>query len=352
MRTLLGIKIKEQFLKKRNLVMLLIIPLVITYICTYIDNEARDNSKVYNVAIIDHDVTELSSSLVKKMGEYSEIELSIEEELGESLRKLARGKYDVVYEIKEGFQRKIQNGEFDDTLTAHKEINSTTVKWLNDQMSLMVVKEWLYVDVLDIIHSLDIDLSEEDFKQKFEESMANNRILTLDIEKINEGEDNFKVDETSKAWTSFKILWASIIIFIIISFGKRVVDDRERGIITRLELSGLSKIKYYTVNIITQILCIIIPFIVSFFMLSYFTSERTTGFFFNLVITTFYIMFIWVLVILIGHIFNSKRNYNFASQAFLLVSIIFGTGFFSGTIKLIDYVSWLLPIKWYMHFKV
>ncbi len=332
--------------------MLLLIPIVITYICTYIDKEARDTSKVYNVAIIDHDVTELSSSLIKKMGEYSEIELSIEEELESTLRKLARGKYDVVYEIKEGFQRKIQSGKFDDTLIAHKEVNSTTVKWLNDQIGLIVVKEWLYVDVFDTIRGLDIDLSKEDFKQKFEESMANNRILSLNIERIDGGGGKLEVDETSKAWISFKILWASIIIFIVISFGKRVVDDRERGIITRLELSGLSKMKYYTVDLIKQVLNIIVPFIVSFIMLSNFTSERTTGFIFNLVITTFYIVCIWALVILIGYIFNSKRSYNFASQAFLLVSIIFGTGFLSGTIKLIDYMSWILPIKWYMHFKI
>lgn len=352
MRALLSIKIKNQLHKKRNLVMLLIIPLVITYICTYIDKEARDPSKVYNVAIIDRDVTELSSSLVRKMEEYSEIELFKEKELEDSLRKLARGKYDVVYEIREGLQRKIQNGEFDDTLTAHKEVNSTAVKWLNDQISLMVVKEWLYLDVFNIIQNLDIEFSEEDFRKKIEESMSSNKILTLDIERIDEGEDEMEVSKTSKAWTSFKILWASIIIFIVISFGKGVVDDRERGIITRLELSGLCKTKYHAVGLIIQIFWIIIPFAISFLILSYFTCERSTGFFFNLLITIFYTIVIWSLIILIGYIFSSKRSYNFASQGFLLISIIFGTEFLSGAIKLIDYLSWIFPIKWYMYFKI
>lgn len=351
MRTLLCIKIKEQLLKKRNLIMLFIIPLVITFICTYLDTEARDPSKVYSVAIIDHDKSEFSSSLISNMKEYGEIELSNTEDLEDSLRRLARGKYDVVYEIKEGFQNKIVSREFDDILVSHKEVSSTAVKWLNDQVSLIVVRKWLYVDALSRIRNLDPNFREEEFKKRFEESMINNKILSLKIQNIN-NESYILDDNETNGVIAFKTLWASTIIFLIISFGKRIVDDREKGIIVRLELSGFKKLEYYISSLILVLLNTITPFIISYFMMGYFDFEGIMGFTITVLFTMVYIICTWLVVLFIGFVFSSKKSYSFASQVYLLISIILGTGLLVGMYKVLDNISWLLPVKWYMHFKI
>lgn len=347
MRSFLSICIKEQLLKKRNLIMLLIIPLLITYICTYFENVSRAPSKVYNIGIIDHDKTELSSSLIMKIKEHNEISLSIEQDLDKSLKKLFRGKYDVVYEIKSGFQKKIQNREFDDILISHKEVNSTTVKWLNDQISLIVVRDWLYVDGLSRIRSLISDYNEEEYRQKFESVLADNKILSLKVHKIS-SEEVKQEEKESKGSSAFKILWASIILFVLISFGKKVVEDREKGIIVRLALSGISKIKYYITGLIIQVINVIIPFVISYFMMCHFNIKTINGFFITLLLTIGYTISTTIIIIMIGYLFNTKRSYNFASQVFFLISIIFGTGLVSGMFKSIDFISWLLPLKWYI----
>ncbi|SHK33176.1 ABC transporter permease [Paramaledivibacter caminithermalis] len=351
MKTLLRIKIKEQFFKKSNIIMLLIIPLVIAYICICFNKETRDPSKVYSAAIIDHDKSEFSFSFINNMKEYREIDLYIQQDIEESLRRLSRGKYDVVYEIKDGFQSKILMGEFDDILISHKEVNSTAVKWLNDQVSLIVVRKWLYVDVLSRIHSLDPDFKEEEFKERFKEAMTNNKILSLKITNIN-NESGILEDSETKDNFVFKILWGTIIIFFIISFGKKTVDDRERGIITRLELCGLNKLQYYVTNLLLLMLNIMIPFTISYFIVGFFSLQSIISFINVILFTIFYTICTWLIIILIGLIFNSKKSYGLASQVYLLVSMILGSELLDGMSRLINYASWLFPIKWYMYFKI
>jgi len=305
---------------------------------------------MYSVGIIDYDKTEFSSSLIKKMKEYSEIELVIEENLEQSMKKLARGKYDVVYEVKEGYQNKILSGEFYDILVSHKEVNSIAVKWINDQISLLVVRDWLYVDAFSRIRSLDPSFKEIEFKQKFEAAMADNKILSLEIHKINEEEGVSRRDEESMGSYIFKVLWGSIMLFFVISFGKKIVDDREKGIIVRLELSGLARTEYYITNSILPLLSSIIPFTVSYILMGYFNFKNIGVFFMDMLLTIMYIIITWIFILLIGFIFNSKKSYNLASQVFLLVSIILGTGLLEGMSQIIKYISWIFPFKWYIIF--
>lgn len=349
MEVLLRIRTRNQFLKKRNLIMICIIPLLIAFICTYVDKEARNPSKVYSVAIIDHDKTQFSASLVENMKEYDEIELYIHQNLEKSLRILARGKYDVVYEIKDGFQNKIMNREFDEILISHKEINSTAVKWLNDQISLIVVRKWLYVDAFSRIHNLNPDFKEEEFKQRFEESMINNKILSLKIQNISSDTSVLQNSE-SKGIIAFKALWSSTIIFLIISFGKMIVDDREKKIIIRLELSGLRKIEYYISSLVLVLLNIIPAFIISYFIMGYFKIQGMGGFVITVLFNVFYIFCTWLIVVFMGVVFSTKKSYSFASQVYLLISIILGSGLLDRMYRLVDYASWLLPIRWYMYF--
>lgn len=349
MRTLLSTILKEQLLKKRNLLILLMIPIVVTYICSFIDKEARDRSKVYSVAIIDNDKTELSTSFIENMKEYDEIEVAIKEDLDGSLRRLSRGKYDVVYEIKDGFQNKLLSREFDDILISHKEVNSTAVKWLNDQVSLIVVRKWLYVDALDRIRALDPNFREEEFKERFEEYVINNKILFLKIHNIN-NELPILEDNDIEGVLAFKTIWACMIIFFMIGFGKKVVDDRERGIILRLELSGFKKLEYYVARMIVPLINIMIPFSISYLLMGYLDIDNIIGFIVTMLFTMFYSIFTWLIVIFIGYVFKSKKSYSFASQIYLLTSIILGSGLLDKMHKLVDYTSWLLPIKWYINF--
>lgn len=348
LRTLLGIKLKEEIFKKRNLIMLLIIPLVITYISWFLNDNSRDSFKVYNVAIIDYDRTEYSSDLIKRIKEYKEIELAIEEDLEDSIRSLAKGKYDVVYEIKKGYEKNILDGDFYDVLVSHKEVNSTAVKWLNDQISLLVVRDWLYVDTFNSVSSLDSNLTKEEFKEKFEENIAKNKILSLEIHKTNAVENISEEEQELTGNYIFKFLWSSIILFFIISFGKKLIDDREKGIILRFELSGLSKTKYYITNFILSLLSSVVPYTISYFIIVYIGYQDMISFFMDIILTIIYIAITWIIIMLIGLIFKSKKSYNLASQIFLLVSMIFGTGLLNKMSIMISHISYFFPLEWYI----
>lgn len=350
---LLNIKMKSEFFKKKNLVMLIIIPILIAFLCTYLNKQTNDRSGLYSVAIIDYDETQLSSSLIEKMKGYDEIELFVEDDLDKSLRRLLRGSYDVVYEIKKGFQNKITNGEYNDVLVSHKEVNSTTVKWLNDQISLVVIRNWLYTDALSRVRTLDVNFNEDDFKSKFEEALADSKILSMEIKKISRGKKALEENKDSMGGNAFKILWAGIILFVLVGFGKKVVDEREKGIITRHQLSGINKIKYYSTDLIIQILSVVIPFSFSYLSFNYLNDKGMSGFSIGLLLITItYTILTWIIVLMLGIIFHSKKGYNFASQVFLLASIILGSGLLDGTYRLLDYASWFFPIKWFISFKI
>ena len=64
--------------------MLLVIPIIISFICIYFEHDSRDTTKVYNVCIIDHDRTEMSTSLIEKIKNINEISLFVEHDLEKS----------------------------------------------------------------------------------------------------------------------------------------------------------------------------------------------------------------------------------------------------------------------------
>ncbi|WDV47473.1 ABC transporter permease [Clostridiaceae bacterium M8S5] len=339
---LLKYKFKNNLLSRTNILTTIIMIIVIISICGIIKSY-QTSTLLYKVAVIDNDNTPTSSELIDDIIAYKQIDVTIEEDKEKSMIKLSRGNYDVVYEIKDGFEDKIKKGKFDNILVANKESTSLGVKWVNDKVSLIVLRRWMFSDIYKRIQKVSKDYDREKLEQRFLED-SDKTILDVIIHNVNDGKVVEIKNDDKKI---YKIIWASVILFIIINIGKEIIDDRNNGVITRLEFAGINKIQYYSSYIIYIVIDIIVPFIITYFTLGYFTSINS--FVIDIFITLMYICSTWIILIIITKLFKTKKGYILCLQLYFLISIILGTGILNQAFKLVDNISKFIPMYWYIH---
>lgn len=338
---LLKYKFKSQLISKSNIMALILISVAILAICS-VFKEWHDSKTLFDIAIIDYDNTDMSKDLIDNIKNNKQVNLIVEDDIDKSMRLLSRGKYDVVYEIKKGFQNKLENGEFSNILVANKEVDSTAVKWINDRVSLIVVRSWMLKDIEDRIKKITPDYNMDELRDLFYNSRENN-ILDVKIHSVK----NVNIENTSdNSKHIFTIIWGITILFMIINRCKGIVDDNSRGVISRLSFAGIGKLKYYSAYIIASYINIIIPYTITYLILGNYQSIKQ--FIVALVSTIVYICCTWIVMIIISRLFTTKKSYMLACQMLFLMSIILGTEMISSIFKFTNVLSKFIPMTWYV----
>lgn len=339
MTRLIKMIFKKDVVTVHNACKNILIVMGILLVCMTLRNS--ENDLLYKVAVIDNDNTNYSKKLVNDLKAYKEIEIFTERDLDDALVKLSRGKYDVLYEIKEGYENKIGNCEYLNLIKSNKEVGAIHVKWVDDKLSLIVLREWMFSDIKKRIINIGHTYSIEDLREKYKDPSYKD-ILEINVHDV-VSEDSLQRDNTKKV---FFILWASVIILTVIGLEKKIIDSRRKGILKRFEFVGVSEFKYYVSYVLCSIIDIVVPFVISIIVVGY--TEGNICFISKIGFTVVYIIVTWVIVALISKAIKNKTGFNILAQLLLLISIISSTGVLNEIFSLLYKIGKFIPMTIYV----
>lgn len=277
MRKLLLFQFKQMFRNKKTPILFLLLPLLLSILPFLVETSASDKTKIYSSAIIDKDHSKLSEQLIHDMQSYAQLRVDRYEKEDTALLGLHRGKYDVVYVIQEGFEQEIFNARMNHLLTAHAKVNTPSVKWVNDQISLRVMRMWSSQDLLKKIREIRPDYTEEDYAKAYAKRKISDTLLTLEVHSFDQDTPLFPT-EYSIGTKVFLHLWLYILLLLSMGSVRKIVEERQQGLIERLEFSGISTYTYHLSSAILFLLSTLLPFILSLIASALFSSEIAASF--------------------------------------------------------------------------
>jgi len=334
------IQLKNKLLGKKNLLIftaVILLSVGLTYIYHSISEE-----NIYKVGIIDYDQSETAFEFTQLLRNQDEIDLTLETSLDTAQRKLKSGDYHILYTIKNGFEETLKSGEYKDVLGYSKESSMQMTAWLNDFISLKVLKEWAYYDLYNLIDQRsDGQYTLEAYKKAYTENLDNNEIISLAL-------DSLSIEEKPSGEEK-KIFISIISIFMMLvtmSYGKEVLSESEMNIVNRLNVSGISEIKYLTNKGIILLIYLVTTLIISALILIGLGVFKDFPLIINVLAFTFFIMINYLVILLFVKLLKEKGKYLLVTQGYILFSILMSSDLFKGNLPLVNQVKGFFPLTY------
>lgn len=301
---------------------------------------------IYAVGVLDHDESDLSKDIVRGLKANEQIRLSLFESQETAKASLKSGSIDVLYEINEDFEKHLKAGNKDRLMKIHKESTMKITAWLNDLVSIRVLKTWAYYDIFNRINNTDnLNLSETDYESLYNEGYVDNQLIDLKIEGIKE---DVEIKSTLKV--VFALVSGVLILLMTLFYGKNILHDRKNNIIRRLFVSGYSKALYYRTKVLILILFLLMPIMVaytSFIFLGLFLMGNGLKNFFLLLS---FMMITFIIFMLLGFWLDDEGQYLLVGQTYILLSILFSLQGVSDMFKIVSFVKWLFPLQYLVEY--
>ncbi|MGM0378881.1 MAG: ABC transporter permease [Bacillota bacterium] len=334
---LLKLNIKEKILGKKNLFMLFVFIICISLF--FITMNDLKSEKIYNIGIYDNDKTTISNDYIDRLNDIKSIDLEIYNDKKEGLENLKKEKIDILYNIEKGFTKKIKKGEFNNLISYNKPSTTAITSWLNDYVSIEVLKQWIYYDIYHLINKEE-SITYKDYEKKFNESYNQNEIIKLNVhnKSVTNKEKSFEMN-------LYVLIIGIISMYLSISFFKEIIDDYKNNVFIRLSIVKISRLKYYLVKLIVLLLYLNIIIISTYYFLKLkniiiYLQDIKLIFYLNFFIITNFIIYIFI-----NKFINKKSSFVFISQIYILISIFISSNIFKGFIEIVDKVKKFIPLS-------
>lgn len=335
----LKLRMKLDFFRRENILILFMI-MFFSFIILYSINYFVDLPKRSNIIVIDHDQTTLSSQLKEKLQIDPELNVKVLKELKEGLNFLEHGKYDLLYVIKKGYQEKLGRENYDQLIKVYYGNTIGSKNLINEKISVEIIQEMIYKKIYSLT-SGKINNVGERLKKNYEE----NRILTLEYTNFNKKIDS---EELSFWQMGIHYFWAFILLYLIISDGQKIMNEKVKGLIKRLELTGINKLKYYIVVIFNSCFKNLVYYFISFSILLAIMDKAIDFQLFK--VLSVYVIIQWVYIVLGIIIFNSQKKYIYYSQGYLFFNIIICLPLLNKIFLRYGLLEYIFPIKKFIYF--
>lgn len=242
------IKIKKEIINRAMLLLILS-----SFLFIFIFNlfqKSLENPTSFKVKIIDKDDTETSADIVESIKLLDGVNIS---DTGA----------DVEYIIKQGFEKKFLDGNFDGLIDVKKNSFKQGISLLNDRIATKLVSDYIYKNLYNRIR-LENGMSFEEYNKTLAKTRLENEILfiSLNDRKI-ENALNSEIEYSSYVKLFFMLL-------VGLSIGMKHIIKinriRTNGILERLKLSGSKEEGVIFVELTSAMLKYIV-FILPFFVL-------------------------------------------------------------------------------------
>lgn len=334
------IQLKNKLLGKKNLliftaVILLSVGLTYTY-------HSLGEENIYRVGIIDYDQSETSMAFTELLKNQDEIDLTLETSLDTAQKKLKSGDYHILYTIKNGFEETLKSGEYKDVLGYSKESSMQMTAWLNDFISLKVLKEWAYYDLYNLIDEKSAgQYTLEDYETAYTENLDNNEIISLAIDSL-----SIKEKPSGEAKKIFISIISIFMMLVTMSYGKEILSEREMNIVNRLRVSGISEIQYLMNKGIILLIYLITNLVISALILMSLGVFTELNLITDLLAFTVFIVINYLVTLLLVYLLKDKGKYLLVTQGYILFSILMSSDLFKGNLPLVNQVKGIFPLTY------
>lgn len=318
-------RLKQVLLQKKSLFLFLLLPLLIASLSILAEKTSSDRTGLYRVIIIDQDGSRLSKTFVRKMKSYGELQIEERDDEEKSTLALSRGSCDVIYILHPGFEERLRKGERSRLLTTRSAANDPSVKWLNDQVSLEVMRLWSYQDIYRRIRAFEPSFTEESYALSYSKYPEEHELLKLQV--YSEEGLPLSSSENGIGTSVFVTLWLYLFLLHALTSLRRLTEERILGIPERLSFSGIGRGSYLLSSAAIFLLQGLLPLLLSLLLLHRFlpSSGERLPLFFGLSLALLCLLAFWLLFYLISQISKTVLSYMLTSQLLCgLVIIISG----------------------------
>ena len=335
----LVIRLKNKLFGFKNIVIsVLLIFLIVSLTYAY---SISQKEVIYNVGIVDEDKSITSNLFIEDLESHKEINLFVFENKIEAMKELKNGKLDIIYEMNLGFENKLKKGDYNDVLSYSKESTMKITSWLNDYIALKVIKNYVYFDIYNLINDkTEVNLDLNEYKKVYKKNYEDNSIIKLNI--VDNEKSEYIIDDSKRI---FVFIIGTIILYISMSYGKEIINEKDRNIIKRLDVSNISLVKYLFIKFIVLLVYLIIPIIISYLILINVNVLDVNGLVIDLIKLVAF-MFINYFIVLLFIVFSKEKSkYMIFMQVYILVSMLISSNIFKGTFEFFNKVSLFFPLS-------
>lgn len=248
------IKVKiKQLMTSKKWWFLILCPLLIGLFWGSVDQIIQRGDDTYQIGLVDLDKTKETASLIKSLEEHPSLTVHLYEDRDKAYKALSGKEVLQNYILLEGFEEKIQSEKFDDLIEVVSMLKSPYSDWLNDQISVSTIREWIIGDGYKRISALNPAYSRSMYEEAFDTYYNNNELLTFNIvsrqeEKIEE------IVERPFYVSGFLWSWCAYLFLFILVLVRNLHKEHWCHIFKRLRLSGVGKVQYLSIYIILLLL--------------------------------------------------------------------------------------------------
>lgn len=344
MNSFLKIRLQEDLLGIKNLLAMLGV-FSILFLLVYGYFYTTENI-IYHVGILDHDQSVISKDIVNGLKSNDQIRVNTFGKKDLAKASLKNGEIDVLYEINQGFEESLKQGKKDNLIKIHKESTMKITAWLNDFVSIRVLKTWTYYDIFNRINQAEnLEISTEDYSKLYHQEYENNQLIDLEIHSIENA-----LERRSTLKVLFALVSGCLILIMTLFYGKNILHEKRNNILSRLEVSGYSKATYYATKIIILLLFLMIPIIAAytvFLLIGLFSWNHIIT---NLFLLLSFILITFIIFMLFVFWFNDEGQYLLVGQTYILLNILFSLQGVSDIFSVLSYIKWLFPMQYLVEY--
>ncbi len=198
----------------------------------------------YNIGIVDLDQTIQSAELIGRLSNHPSLKVIAFDNKSRAEKALAKKKILQTYIIHDGFEASIRQGDYRHVVEVISMIKSPYSDWLNDQISVGVIREWLISDGYLRLQALSPTYTREAYEKAFDSYYENNELLAFKV--INSSIEDTDIPSMSQSNDFYFVwLWLLYSLIFILLLLRRWHGEWHRGIWNRLYLSGVKCYQYY-----------------------------------------------------------------------------------------------------------
>lgn len=219
----------------------------------------------YEIAVIDEDRTEASQRLVDEIKKINGIKTK--SVTGEHHAKdlISQGNYYLVYTIKKGYMEQLKSANIKDLIDVDSFSINTSVKWLNDKVAAIIIREYVYYDMFLRIKK-EQNRSFSDYEEEVRNTKKQSEILRLNV--INESQ---KSNASGVSTNLLRRNNYAVLLFLVgigvytgLKAFQNVCEMRQSGLSLRLRKAGIKEASLFLSElfiVITTVFAVIGTFI-------------------------------------------------------------------------------------------
>lgn len=224
--------------------LLILLPVLMGFFWGLAGKLEEERGDSYYIGIVDYDQSQRSRSLIAALERHPSLELILYKDKASAAKALTSKTVLQTYILLDGFETHLNEGHYDDLIEVVSMIESPYSDWLNDQVSVSVIREWLISDGYQRISSFNSAYPRTLYEEAFKNYYEDNALLIFNEIYRNKDLSQSQLQSTPYYVKGFCWAWCLYLLSVCLGLTRQFYREKHVHLITRLKLSGVSLFSY------------------------------------------------------------------------------------------------------------